>query len=44
MNIVMYAGMTYGLTAIISLVVIALIVVMNKFLGGNSQENKEDTN
>jgi hypothetical protein len=36
MNSITYALMTYGLTALISLAVVGLIVIINKLMGGNS--------
>lgn len=36
MNSITYAFMTYALTAVISLAVVGLIVLINKLMGGNS--------
>ncbi|MBM6985595.1 MAG: hypothetical protein I3I94_05700 [Acidaminococcaceae bacterium] len=42
MNIVEYAAFAYLATAVISLLLIALIVVLNKFMGGKpGNENGE---
>jgi len=38
MNVYVYAGLTYLGTAIISLLVIGIIVLLNKLMGGNSNE------
>ena len=36
MNSIAYALMAYGLTALISLAVVGLIVIINKLMGGDS--------
>jgi hypothetical protein len=41
MNSITYALMTYGLTALISLAVVGLIVIINKLMGGNSSAGNE---
>lgn len=41
MNSIAYALMTYGLTALISLAVVGLIVIINKLMGGNSVSGNE---
>ncbi|MCF6237791.1 MAG: hypothetical protein L3J79_03095 [Candidatus Marinimicrobia bacterium] len=41
MNSMTYAFMTYGLTALISLAVVGLIVIINKLMGGNSSAGNE---
>lgn len=41
MNSFAYALMTYGLTALISLAVVGLIVIINKLMGGNSSSGNE---
>jgi hypothetical protein len=41
MNGITYAFMTYGLTALISLAVVGLIVIINKLMGGNSDSGQE---
>lgn len=41
MNSIAYALMTYGLTAIISLAVVGLIVIINNLMGGNSSAGDE---
>lgn len=41
MNSITYAFMTYGLTALISLAVVGLIVIINKLMGGNSSAGNE---
>lgn len=41
MNSFTYAIMTYGLTALISLAVVALIVIINKLMGGNPSPGSE---
>lgn len=41
MNSITYALMTYGLTALISLVVVGLIVIINLLMGGNTQSDSE---
>jgi len=38
MNVYAYAGLTYLGTAVISLLVIGIIVLLNKLMGGNSSE------
>jgi hypothetical protein len=44
MNGTMYTLMTYGLTAMISLAVVGLIVIINKLMGGNSDtDNEQET-
>ncbi len=40
MNIVTYAAFAYFSTAVISLLLIALIVVLNKFMGGKPQSEE----
>lgn len=42
MDVVPYALMTYGLTAVISFAVVAIIVVIGKFMGKNSEETEEE--
>lgn len=44
MNIVLYALMTYGLTALISLAVVAIIVVIGKVMSrpGKKEEESAD--
>lgn len=41
MNSITYAFMSYGLTALISLAVVGLIVIINKLMGGNSDSGQE---
>jgi hypothetical protein len=41
MNSIAYALMTYGLTALISLAVVGLIVIINSLMGGNSDTGNE---
>lgn len=41
MNSIAYAFMAYGLTAMISLAVVGLIVVINKLMGGNISPGDE---
>jgi len=41
MNSITYAFMTYGLTALISLAVVGLIVIINKLMGGDSSPGTE---
>jgi hypothetical protein len=41
MNSIAYAGMAYGLTAIISLAVVGLIVIINKLMGGSATSDSE---
>ena len=41
MNSITYAFMTYGLTALISLAVVGLIVIINKLMDGNSNSGQE---
>lgn len=41
MNSVTYAFMAYGLTAVISLGVVGLIVIINHLMGGNSLPDSE---
>jgi len=41
MNSIAYACMAYGLTALISLAVVGLIVIINKLMGGNSPDGDE---
>ncbi len=41
MDSITYAFMTYGLTALISLAVVGLIVIINKLMGGNSSAGNE---
>jgi hypothetical protein len=41
MNSITYAFMTYGLTALISLAVVGLIVIINKLMSGNSDSDNE---
>ncbi len=43
MGVVAYAGMAYGLTAVISLAVIALIVIMDKIMGKGNTEDEGGT-
>ena len=38
MNVYAYAGFSYLGTAVISLLVIGIIVLLNKVMGGNSNE------
>lgn len=40
MNIVLYTLMTYGVTAIVSLAVIAIVVVIGKVMGKNEGGEK----
>ena len=42
MNVNVYALFTYALTAAISLLVIGVIVVLNKFLGSKPDKPKEE--
>jgi len=42
MNVVLYALMAYGLTAVISLAVVAIIVVIGKVMGGGEKEGMSD--
>lgn len=35
MNSILYAAMAYGLTAVISLAMVGIIVVVNNLMGGN---------
>jgi len=41
MNSIAYAFMAYGLTALISLGVVGLIVLINNLMGGNSDSGNE---
>lgn len=41
MNSITYALMAYGLTALISLSVVGLIVIINLLMGGNTQSDSE---
>ena len=41
MNGVAYSFMAYGLTALISLAVVGLIVIINLLMGGNSLPDNE---
>jgi hypothetical protein len=41
MNSIAYACMAYGLTAVISLAVVGLIVIINKLMGGNAPAGDE---
>ncbi len=41
MNGITYACMAYGLTAVISLAVVGLIVIINKLMGGNASSGNE---
>jgi hypothetical protein len=41
MNSITYALMSYGLTAVISLAVVGLIVIINRLMGGNSPVGDE---
>jgi hypothetical protein len=43
MGVVAYAGMAYGLTAVISLAVIGLIVIMDKVMGKGNTEDEGGT-
>lgn len=38
MNVYVYAGLTYLATAIVSLLVIGVIVLLNKLMNGNSSK------
>lgn len=42
MNIYAYAGLTYLFTAIISLLLIGTIVLLNKLMGGHTEEERVD--
>lgn len=41
MNSITYAFMSYGLTALISLAVVGIIVIINKLMDGNSDSGQE---
>jgi len=41
MNSSLYALMTYGITALISLAVVGIIVIINRLMGGNSDSASE---
>jgi hypothetical protein len=41
MNSIVYALMTYGLTALISLAMVGLIVIINNLMRGNDTLNAE---
>jgi len=41
MNSIEYAFMAYGLTALISLLVVGLIVIVNKLMGGDTSIDTE---
>lgn len=41
MNSILYAAMAYGLTALISLAMVGIIVVVNNLMGGNDASGEE---
>jgi hypothetical protein len=43
MNSIAYACMAYGLTALISLLMVALIVVINNMMGGKDSGSEQET-
>jgi hypothetical protein len=43
MNSIVYAFMAYGLTALISLAVVGLIVIINRLMGNSDSDNMQET-
>ena len=42
MSVISYALMAYGLTAVISLAVIGIVLIMNKVMSRNPEEVEDD--